>query len=75
MLPDCDALVFVADGRFHLEAAMIHNPKVKAYRYDPYSKILSSEGYDIERMKEVRLLVINRPIFQSPRRPLLSRLN
>jgi len=25
-------LVFVADGRFHLEAAMIHNPQLEAYR-------------------------------------------
>jgi len=47
-------LVFVADGRFHLEAAMIQNPAVPAYRYDPYSKILSSEGYDTERLKAVR---------------------
>jgi 2-(3-amino-3-carboxypropyl)histidine synthase len=38
LLHDCDILVFVADGRFHLEAAMIRNPSVKAFRYDPYSK-------------------------------------
>ena len=38
-------LVFVADGRFHLEAAMIHNPQLAAYRYDPYSKVLSRERY------------------------------
>ena len=50
-----DALVFVADGRFHLEAAMICNPTVPAYRYDPYSKFLTSEGYDVERMKSIRL--------------------
>jgi hypothetical protein len=28
-----DALVFVADGRFHLEAFMIANPDLPAYRY------------------------------------------
>ena len=28
----CDAIVFVADGRFHLEALMIANPTVPAYR-------------------------------------------
>ncbi|RHX98458.1 hypothetical protein DYB38_000934 [Aphanomyces astaci] len=39
--PDRDALVFVADGRFHLESAMIANPSVKAFRYDPYPKVLS----------------------------------
>ena len=29
---DTDALVFVADGRFHLEAIMIANPSIPAYR-------------------------------------------
>lgn len=28
-----DALVFVADGRFHLEAIMIANPWLPAYRW------------------------------------------
>lgn len=51
---DCSDLVFVADGRFHLEAAMIRNPQVRAFRYDPYSKVLSREGYDTERMKADR---------------------
>lgn len=27
-----DAIVFVADGRFHLEAIMIANPAIPAYR-------------------------------------------
>jgi 2-(3-amino-3-carboxypropyl)histidine synthase len=54
VLAACDSLVFVADGRFHLEAAMIQNPTVPAYRYDPYSKILTSEGYDVAKMKSIR---------------------
>jgi 2-(3-amino-3-carboxypropyl)histidine synthase len=58
ILPDCDALIFIADGRFHLEAAMIRNPNIPAYRYDPYTKILSREGYDVEKMKSVRLASI-----------------
>ena len=58
VLPACDALIFVADGRFHLEAAMIRNPSVAAYRYDPYSKVLSAEAYDIELMKTTRLAAI-----------------
>lgn len=29
---DTDALVFLADGRFHLESIMIQNPHVPAYR-------------------------------------------
>lgn len=58
LLPDIDALVFVADGRFHLEAAMIRNPLVKAYRYDPYSKVLTHEKYEVEKMKEIRQAAI-----------------
>ncbi|KAJ1437490.1 putative diphthamide synthesis protein-domain-containing protein [Ochromonadaceae sp. CCMP2298] len=53
-LPDCEALVFVADGRFHLEAAMIQNPLVKAFRYDPYGKALTAEGYDSVLLKKNR---------------------
>ncbi|VDN34471.1 unnamed protein product, partial [Cylicostephanus goldi] len=34
----CDAVVYLGDGRFHLESLMIHNPSVKAYQYDPYSR-------------------------------------
>lgn len=45
VISDCDAIVFVADGRFHLEAAMIRNPHVQAFRYDPYAKVLTEEGY------------------------------
>lgn len=29
-----EAIIFVADGRFHLEAIMIANPSIPAYRYD-----------------------------------------
>lgn len=60
VLENSDALVFVADGRFHLEAAMIRNPDIKAYRYDPYSKTLIYEQYEVEKMKEIRLDAINR---------------
>ncbi len=30
---DTAAIVFVADGRFHLEAIMIANPAIPAYRW------------------------------------------
>jgi 2-(3-amino-3-carboxypropyl)histidine synthase len=36
VLPETDAIIFVADGRFHLEAIMIANPAVPAFRYRPY---------------------------------------
>lgn len=47
-------MIFLADGRFHLEAAMISNPSLRALRYDPYSKTLSEEKYEIVKMKQLR---------------------
>lgn len=49
-----DTLIFLADGRFHMESAMIRNPHVKSYRYDPYSKKMSLEKYDNKKMMEIR---------------------
>jgi 2-(3-amino-3-carboxypropyl)histidine synthase len=55
-----DAFVFVADGRFHLESVMIHNPDLAAYRYDPYSKLMTREGYDTPAMHALRRAAIER---------------
>ncbi|KAM0719934.1 hypothetical protein Q7P37_004069 [Cladosporium fusiforme] len=41
-----DCILYLGDGRFHLESAMIHNPSIPAYRYDPYSRRLTHEVYD-----------------------------
>jgi 2-(3-amino-3-carboxypropyl)histidine synthase len=61
LLPDGrDALIYVGDGRFHLEALMIANPTVVAYRYDPYSKQLSHEYYDHEEMRRIRCEAIQK---------------
>ncbi|XP_043717429.1 2-(3-amino-3-carboxypropyl)histidine synthase subunit 1 [Telopea speciosissima] len=49
-----DMVVFVADGRFHLEAFMIANPAIRAFRYDPYLGVLFLEEYDHGGMKDVR---------------------
>lgn len=51
---DVDALFFVADGRFHLESAMIANPTLPAYRYNPYDRVLTEEAYDTPHMRQVR---------------------
>ncbi|KAK1331472.1 hypothetical protein QTO34_009429 [Cnephaeus nilssonii] len=63
---DVEAVVYLGDGRFHLESVMIANPDVPAYRYglswtiqlgrgyDPYSKVLSREHYDHQRMQTNR---------------------
>ena len=53
-IKNLDVLIYLGDGRFHLESAMIANPTVQAYRYDPYSKVFSREYYDHEKMKSNR---------------------
>ncbi|KAL7477239.1 hypothetical protein ACHAW6_003053 [Cyclotella cf. meneghiniana] len=53
-------MIFVADGRFHLEAAMIANPSLRALRYDPYSKTLTEERYEIAQMKKLRKDAVQR---------------
>ncbi|KAH8705675.1 putative diphthamide synthesis protein-domain-containing protein [Talaromyces proteolyticus] len=54
-----DILLYLGDGRFHLESAMIHNPSIPAYRYDPYSRVLSRETYEHEEMHTLRRTAIN----------------
>jgi len=56
--PALEAYVFVADGRFHLESVMIRNPSIPAYRYDPYGKVLSREGYDTAGMLAARAAAV-----------------
>ncbi|KAF7331818.1 Diphthamide synthesis protein [Mycena kentingensis (nom. inval.)] len=53
-LGDVDALIYLGDGRFHLESIMIANPTVPAFRYDPYSKKLTRERYDHREMYSIR---------------------
>jgi len=62
VIKDADILVYLGDGRFHLESAMIANPSLQAYRYDPYSKIFSSESYDHHAMKTNRMKEISRAL-------------
>ena len=49
-----EAIVFVADGRFHMEALMLANPSLPAFRYDPYARALSEEVYDHAGMRRAR---------------------
>ncbi|KAF9221918.1 hypothetical protein BS17DRAFT_881397 [Gyrodon lividus] len=53
-LSDVDALLYLGDGRFHLESIMIANPTVPAFRYDPYSKKLTRERYNHDEMRTIR---------------------
>lgn len=53
-----DLIIYLGDGRFHLESIMIHNPEIPAYRYDPYSRKLTRETYGHEEMKSLRSTAI-----------------
>ncbi|KAK7883116.1 hypothetical protein WMY93_029290 [Mugilogobius chulae] len=55
-----NAIIYLGDGRFHLESIMIANPDTPAYRYDPYSKVFSREYYDHNAMRELRLQAIDK---------------
>lgn len=57
---DITAIVYVGDGRFHLEAIMMANPQIPAYKYDPYTKICTKEEYDHGAMKQDRLQSIGK---------------
>lgn len=54
-----DAIVYLGDGRFHLESAMIHNPEIPAYKYDPYSRKFTIEEYDFKQLDDVRREAVN----------------
>lgn len=53
-----DMLLYLGDGRFHLESAMIANPRLPAYRYDPYSRRLTHETYEHDSMYDLRRTAI-----------------
>jgi 2-(3-amino-3-carboxypropyl)histidine synthase len=48
------ALIYLGDGRFHLESIMISNPDLPAYKYDPYSKEFTIEKYQTQEMHRIR---------------------
>ncbi len=52
-------LLYLGDGRFHLESAMIANPTLPAYRYDPYSRTLTRESYSHSEMLSLRSTAIS----------------
>nr|MBE5724753.1 putative diphthamide biosynthesis protein 1 [Cucujiformia] len=55
-----DVIIYLGDGRFHLEATMIANPNKSYYRYDPYSKEFTKEYYDHELMNKTRKSVVDK---------------
>nr|XP_027200361.1 2-(3-amino-3-carboxypropyl)histidine synthase subunit 1-like [Dermatophagoides pteronyssinus] len=57
---DADVAIFVADGRFHIESAMMMNPAVRFYRYDPMQQVLFRETFNYELFHETRRAVLAR---------------
>ncbi|KAL7753437.1 Diphthamide biosynthesis protein 1 [Sorochytrium milnesiophthora] len=53
-LKDVDLILYLGDGRFHLESILIHNPHLQGFRYDPYAKKLTRESYDHAEMHALR---------------------
>lgn len=55
-----DAILYVGDGRFHLESMMIANPQLNDlfYSYDPYECKLTRESYDYVEMCRMRSAAI-----------------
>lgn len=54
------SVIYLGDGRFHLEAAMIANPRLAAYKYDPYEKKFTRELYEHSAMLRNRKAAIDR---------------
>lgn len=59
-IPVGSTLIYLGDGRFHLEAAMIANPAIEAFKYDPYEKKFTQEHYDHLEMRKNRFAAIQR---------------
>ena len=55
-----DYIVYLGDGRFHLESMMIANPTISVLSYDPYSKRLTREQYNHSEMQQLRKTAIKK---------------
>jgi len=62
VVEDTDVVIFVCDGRFHLESAMIQNPHVRDgfFRYDPFALTLTGEGFGHAEMHQARRAAIDK---------------
>nr|NVI70977.1 putative diphthamide biosynthesis protein 1 [Cucujiformia] len=60
-----DAIIYLGDGRFHLESIMIANPTINSYRYDPYKKEFTQEYYEHNLMNTIRKKCVNDSITSS----------
>ena len=52
-----DAIVCYADGRFHMDAAILANPTIPCYRFDPEQRTLTVETIDCNAFATLRRFV------------------
>lgn len=57
---DVDAIIYLGDGRFHIESIMIQNPHLPAYGYNPFNKVFTRERFDTELLLTNRAREIDR---------------
>lgn len=55
VITGAENVVYIGDGRFHLESAMIRNPNLNFFKYCPFTRKLSREFYDFDKMKTGRM--------------------
>lgn len=53
-------VIFICDGRFHMESLMISNPEMTFYQYNPFLKLLSLEKYDTPLMIKTRKNILSK---------------
>jgi len=69
---DADLILYVGDGRFHLESILIASPTLRShtYRYDPYARRLTHETYEHTEMHSLRRSAIRAArLTTTPTRP------
>lgn len=45
-----DIVIFIGDGRFHIESTMIRNSHLRFFQFDPYTRKFTEEIYEVEKM-------------------------
>lgn len=49
-----DTVLYLGDGRFHIESFLIVNPELSALQYNPYTKVMTKEEYNHSEMRSMR---------------------
>ena len=47
-MQEAGSVLFVGDGRFHIESCMIRNAHLKFFQYDPFKQQITHEVYKTE---------------------------